>query len=140
MAAIRIPIAVRLLTAFAIVLALIAWSSHQTIRSFDALGADVQAKLRDDTIPGLAQIARIGNSVAALRGDVWRHCFTRDAATMETLDRQIAGNRTLIREQMAAYEKTISRDEDRRLFSELTAAMGPLSAGDRDHPGGQPAE
>lgn len=125
MANLRIPIAVRLLAAFALILAVMVWTSQATIASFAIIGHDVQAKLRDDSIPGLAQIARIGNSVATVRGDIWRHCFTRDAETLARLERQIAGERSDLLREMGDYEKTITRDEDRRLFNDLRAAMTP---------------
>ncbi|MCK6490908.1 MAG: methyl-accepting chemotaxis protein [Planctomycetes bacterium] len=134
-----LPLAVRLALAFALVLGVGAWGSFSTRADLDEIRANTIAKLQNDTVPGLESMGGIAESLALIRGDFWRFMATRDAHVRADQLQDIKRLRAELDKELAAYQTTISREEDRRLFGELNAhiadwlrGLEPLLAADRN--------
>lgn len=137
----RFPVPLKLGLAFAVLLAVTATASWSTLRGIDSIAATTVDKLRDDTIPGLDQIGRISFTVAKIRGDFWRESYFADPETRAKVDEAIKEEHITLSKSLEAYEKSISRDEDRKQFARLSdqlqryfasmdIARGKLTTGD----------
>ena len=80
-----------------------------------------------DALPGVQLIGKLDSNVREQRSFILRHIETDDAARKKEYERQITDYATRISEGLKEYEKTITEDEDRRLFDVLTSKRGAYS-------------
>jgi methyl-accepting chemotaxis protein/methyl-accepting chemotaxis protein-1 (serine sensor receptor) len=74
-----------------------------------------------DSLPGVQQIGALDSEVWELRGNFWKHMANSDKADkakVETANEQL---KQRIQDTLTAYEKTISKPEDRQLFAAIKA-------------------
>lgn len=79
-------------------------------------------RIATDSLPGLYTVGQIDTNMQAIMAFLMEHVSSSDQQEMAELERQIQtlsdGNTTLL----ANYEKTITTERDRELFSDLKAA------------------
>lgn len=125
----KLPLAVRLVLAFALVLGVGAWGSMSTRNDLDAIRGITIAKLQQDTVPGLENIAGISETLAMIRGDFWRFMATRDPEVRKEQLADITHLREALAKDMAGYQESITREEDRQLFTDLKSQIQAWTKG-----------
>ncbi|MGE3491937.1 MAG: methyl-accepting chemotaxis protein, partial [Vicinamibacterales bacterium] len=75
-----------------------------------------------DSLPGTALSGRILAHVKNNLSLTLEHLTSDAAADMATIEAEVARTRELITEELAAYEKTITRPDDRALFDKVKPA------------------
>ena len=83
------------------------------VRSVEA----VTVSLAGDSVPGVVQAARARGAVYEFRGNTWKHIATGSDSTRQSIDAANRSVATALDGAFAEYDKTISDEEDRALFT-----------------------
>lgn len=112
-------IAQRILTAVAVLLALLAAVAGVGIAALRGIDRFVFSRLQEDALPGM--IAASTLTEMAMRSHIanLRMTETRDPAKLDALASQIQRNTEKVVAALKSYEASISIDEDRRNFAQL---------------------
>jgi methyl-accepting chemotaxis protein/methyl-accepting chemotaxis protein-1 (serine sensor receptor) len=73
-------------------------------------------EIAKDSLPGVYEIGRVDSMVWELRGNYWKHMASTDKNLIAQTDSANAQVVQKAEAALSAYEKTITNDEDRRLF------------------------
>jgi methyl-accepting chemotaxis protein len=91
-----------------------------TVFAIGAIQANMQS-VAAESLPGIYDAGRMDSRVWELRGSIWKHLATSDAAAKAQVETSIKKADESLREAFSAYEKKITQPEDRQLFSGLRA-------------------
>ncbi|PWT98944.1 MAG: hypothetical protein C5B51_28180 [Terriglobia bacterium] len=80
--------------------------------------------LTTDAMPGLAASGEIATSISRFRGNTWRHVSASNAEQMAKTEAEMEELKRLIGKQMADYDATIHKADDRANFTALREQLG----------------
>jgi methyl-accepting chemotaxis protein/methyl-accepting chemotaxis protein-1 (serine sensor receptor) len=86
-------------------------------------------EIAGDSLPGVYEVGQVDSLVLELRGNYWKHIANTDKHAIAKLDNANVQLTQKIQTGMSEYDKTISTDEDRRLFSEIKTPLDRFLAG-----------
>jgi methyl-accepting chemotaxis protein len=118
----RLPVRVKLLAGFTIVLALMAVLTFVSITKMDAIkhGAVVA---NDDVLPSTKIIAEIDKDLTNLRSHQWQHLASTHRAELPAIEKDLASDRAEIADGFRAYERFFSSAQDRSVHAATRAAI-----------------
>jgi methyl-accepting chemotaxis protein len=112
------------------VLAIMAYTSWQSVSGVRAIEVVSTQKLRDDAIPGIVCVGRIAYLVASIRGDFWRlHGIIEDQAAYSELMKSLESHEAELQRSMEEYGNDIVNDEERKYYLTLKATLEKWLAG-----------
>jgi len=91
-----------------------------TIYQVGGIQTSLQA-IVGDSLPGVYQISMLDSEVFELRGNYWKHIANSDKTAMANIESANESLKQKIQDTLRSYEKTISGEEDRRLFANIKA-------------------
>lgn len=116
----RFPLWIKLPIAFGLLLAVTIYSAWHAKAGIDSIKQILVHELRDDAIPGLYSMGRVGYLITMLRGDFWRHHAVANVPEKAIhIETEFDHGLKTMQQAMKDYESAITRDEDRALFSQL---------------------
>lgn len=83
----------------------------------------ITQQIVDDPLPGMATMSSAEASLLAIRGDIWRHIASADLSLKARIENHVETARETVNRSLAAYEKSIHKENDRELFNRLRLSV-----------------
>src|SRR5215469_1106918 len=80
-------------------------------------------QLTDQALPGLLAFSKVEATLNEMRGDVLKHIGSSNPETKKAAEENIQKLRQTVAQQLRDYDKTISDEENRRLFLKVGPAF-----------------